>query len=60
MKIEVKTCNHCPFIARDKETGEEWCSEHLSAELPKNKIPDWCPLRKESITIELVHYDKNK
>jgi hypothetical protein len=51
-EMQVTGCSDCPF--RDWETGN--CS-HPSI-LPYqyanlNVTPDWCPLKKESITISI-------
>ena len=63
MNIKVKNCNDCPLLSVDGYDGEEsycWIKKEWDKLLNNGvfgeveKIPDWCPLKKENITIELL------
>lgn len=57
MKITVKDCNDCKFKAVTYNTiichHPKYLHGKYIIKTIKKIIPDWCPLKKESITIEL-------
>lgn len=54
MVIKVKNCNECPFERYDSFNEYYYCEIGESDSLPSIRyVPSDCPLRKESITVQL-------
>ena len=59
--IKVKDCIDCPYCEANSNAGYEYYCDHPQLTFIENvfkiedviHIPDWCPLKKESIKIEL-------
>jgi len=64
METTVTGCTNCPMFYQDEwgnfcnhpRTSKRGDNEVRYNEYGINKSPDWCPLKKESITIK---YDNN-
>lgn len=67
MKIAVTGCDDCSFLDGEYEicmmpgipsTAVDW---HSLAEHDSHYItPDWCPLREEPVTVELVKKEQER
>lgn len=64
-ELKIKHCNYCPFFRYDESTYSAFCSDSEYDEQERLivdnfdfeddvLIPDWCPLRKNSVTIKLA------
>jgi hypothetical protein len=63
----VKSCQDCPFCNNDNEYGKDSCNHPFNfdnavregypynsfGEMPKDKVHENCPLKKEPITVSL-------
>jgi hypothetical protein len=62
MKLQVIDCNDCPFNTNGGHNGKlKYCSAHQKI-IPNEiesfgqieQVPDWCLLKLEKITVEMV------
>lgn len=60
MKKKVSDCNNCPFLGITRDGEYYWCNHQSANKALKEGMkgpvtPEWCPLKKESITISFVN-----
>lgn len=60
--LTIKTCGECPMLSRNKELSTYYCC-HPQANYPLVtfvELHENCPLRKESLTIQIEINAENK